>query len=59
VTGNFNTNDGVIVFVDHNLIRQGQFAGNGDDGVGVFLGTGNTIVRTTSLVGSSNQGCIK
>jgi hypothetical protein len=57
VTGNFNANDGVIVFGDHNLIRQATLAGNGDDGAGVFLGTGNTIMRSRSLV-NGDKGII-
>ena len=57
VTGNFNGDSGVIVFGDHNTVRQGTFAGNGDDGAAFFLGTGNVLIRSRSLL-NDDQGII-
>ncbi len=57
ITGNFNGDGGVVVFGDNNTIRQGQFAGNGDDGAEFFLGTGNTIARSRTFL-NSDKGII-
>jgi hypothetical protein len=57
ITGNFNDDGGVIVLGDDNLIRQGTFAANGDDGAEFFLGTGNAITRSRSFL-NDDKGII-
>jgi hypothetical protein len=50
-------NDGFIGFGDSNVVRLSSFTNNDDDGVGFFVGSGNSIMRNP-VAGNGDKGVI-